>query len=353
MAVKVKRRSGWDNERLGLTMILASLVVIGVIVALLFAYQNQSREAQIRSQGVSLARLLSGMSSDQLLPSRGRQGILQVMRHTQNNPDFAYGALVDPQGRPITEVSAPGAVIPATAPPREPSSWLGERRLISDANGQSFLEFHAPLMSQGQLQGYVRLGYFEPGYGMRTEQVPFFATLALPIFLLTPLFYTLVRRELRPLREVNREIEHLLEKGSFRKAEIRAHGELGNFTRHFNRFVERTQDRIEELKAEQTELLTSTKLLSYKRTRVEAVLDTLPEAVMVLDESGVASYVNAKLSALLGSFGTRCSPISQGVGAAFRRFLLSLLDSRAMGAQDTSRSPWNSPRKAHRKRPWR
>jgi PAS domain S-box-containing protein len=70
--------------------------------------------------------------------------------------------------------------------------------------------------------------------------------------------------------------------------------------RRFNTFIESIQTRIKDLQAEQTSLLTSTKVLSYKRARVEAVLQSLPEAVVVLDESATVSYANAKLATLLG-----------------------------------------------------
>ena len=53
------------------------------------------------------------------------------------------------------------------------------------------------------LAGHIRLGYLKPGIGIAIDQLPFLATLALPIFLLTPLFYFLIRREVRPLQKVN------------------------------------------------------------------------------------------------------------------------------------------------------
>ena len=100
------------------------------------------------------------------------------------------------------------------------------------------MEFHAPVLDQGRLAGYIRLGYFKPGFGLSHDQVPFFATLALPIFLLTPLFYFLVRREIRPLRKVNSELKNLIEEGNFQRIELHTVGELGDFTQRFNRFIE-------------------------------------------------------------------------------------------------------------------
>ncbi|MFW2374856.1 MAG: hypothetical protein ACN4GM_17160, partial [Gammaproteobacteria bacterium] len=113
----------WSSERLGLSMIAASLVVIVFIVGVLFQFQQESREAQIRSQGVSLIRLLSSMPYEQLTFPSHRGGPLQVMLHSQDNPDFAYGIVVDGQGNLLNEASVPGTIVPNEPVPFEPSAW--------------------------------------------------------------------------------------------------------------------------------------------------------------------------------------------------------------------------------------
>jgi signal transduction histidine kinase len=290
----------WRNERLGLSMIAASLVVIVLIVGLLFTYQQESETDHIRQQGVSLARVLSSIPYSQMLPGASRSDVLSLLQHSQANRLFAYLAVVDPQGNPVNEVTAPGVIAPAAAVPSTPASWMGERTLASEGDSQSFLEFHAPLLADGDLAGYVRLGYFQPGIGLHSDQLPFLATLALPVFLLTPLFYFLIKHEIRPLRRANEQLDTLIEQGNYAQGEISGHGELADFVRRFNRFIDVTRDRIAELESEQASLLTSTKLLSYRRDRVETVLLSLPDAVVVLDESGAACMANDRVSTLLG-----------------------------------------------------
>ena len=86
--------SMWGRERLGLIMIVASLMVIAVILGLLFAYQQKSNEAEIRSQGVNLVRLLSQMPHEQLVRHDASQSLLQLVR-SHKDPDFAYAVVVD------------------------------------------------------------------------------------------------------------------------------------------------------------------------------------------------------------------------------------------------------------------
>ena len=280
-------------------MIIASLMVIAVILGLLFTYQQKSRETEIRSQGISLVRLLSQMPHEQLMQQNATQNVLQLVR-SHNDPDFAYALVVDAEGTPLNKVTAPGVIVPTHRLPDNSGSRLGEHELALEATGRTVTEFYAPTLLDTDLPGHIRLGYFTPGFGLKLDQIPFFATLALPIFLLTPLFYFLVKREIGPLVRINRDIQHHLDEGSFQKLEIHADGELSGFMQQFNRFVEFAQRRVEDLEDRQTQLLTSTKILSYKRARIETVLQALPDAVIVLDESGLISFANDKLNGLLG-----------------------------------------------------
>ncbi|MCU7947714.1 MAG: PAS domain S-box protein [Candidatus Thiodiazotropha sp. (ex Cardiolucina cf. quadrata)] len=290
----------WRNERIGFVMIVASLLVMGVVVLISFNYQLDSRLEQVRIQGIGLARVLGGMSWEELVPKQDGPGILQAVRHGQSNPDFAYGILIDSEGKPISEVSLPGVIIPNKSIPNKPTAWLGERTINSAGSNGTFLEFHAPVFSDRNLKGYIRLGYIQPQFRLPYEDLPFFATLALPVFLLMTLFYFLLRHEIRPLREMSINLDRIVKGESISKIELQPSGELGNFIERFTQFANESQNRIKNLKDEQSGLLTSSKLLSYKQSRIESILQTLPDAILVFDESGIATYANDKISNLMG-----------------------------------------------------
>ena len=281
-------------------VVLASLTAIAAIVYLVFQYQNGERLADIRSQGVSLVRALSGVPYEQLIPGGEQQGVIQVLRHGANDNDFAYVSIVDPLGTTVNEVTAEGLIVPAARIPPDPSSWLGEKHLELPPDQRKVIEFHAPLLDSGDLQGFVRLGYVYPAAGINMSQLPFLAMVALPVFLLAPLFYFLLRLEVRPVRAANREINRFMQGESIRRVEVAATGELGDFMQKFNEFIELANSRIQGLEQDQQRLVTSAKLLTYRKNRVETVLETLPEAVMILDESGTITFVNQKLAALFG-----------------------------------------------------
>ena len=279
--------SAWRKERLGLTMIVASLAVITITVLLLFLHQQREEQAHVREQGTNLVRILSRIPYEQFVPVPGKAGILSVLQQTQNTSALAYLAIVDSAGRHVEEIAGSGVIVPSAPISTDPTGWVGQRMLTMPAGGRQVTEFHAPLFDGGQMAGYVRLGYLRPGFGLSADQVAFIATFALPIFLLTPLFYFLVRREVRPLQQVSSRLDRLMDQGSLTgKVELAVSDELQDFMGRFNRFVDGAQQRIGELEADRSRLVTSSKLLSYKRSRIESVLQSFPDAVMVLDESG-------------------------------------------------------------------
>lgn len=293
--VKVK------GERLGLLMIGSSILVIVVIVAVLFHSQQEARRSQVRAQGINLARLLASLPYEHLVARDGSSEVLRVAEQSQSASEFAYCVVVNAEGNPLTQVASPGTAVPPLAFPETPAFWLREQTLASRADGRSILDFSAPVLSEEGVAGYVRVGYFEPGYPLGVQQLSFFATLALPIFLLTPIFYFLVRREIRPLSAVNEQIQTRLETGRFHNVEIRATGELQAFIQRFNEFAERAENQIHELELKETRMLTSSKILSFQKARVESALEALPDATIVLDETGVVTFANSKLQVFLNA----------------------------------------------------
>lgn len=295
------KTSGTTIERPVLVMIGACLIVIACTVALLVVDQRNDREDQIRARGVSLVRLLAGLPSETLTDERAYQNMLQLVSFSQGTQDFAYAALVDASGRPIAEVTAPGVLVPQESVPADPSGWIGERVVELPGDRAAVMEYYVPVFDAGDLAGQIRLGYYEPGYTLVAEQVPIAATLALLIFMLTPLLYYLLRREIRPLAAANDAIETMLRSSSgTQQVTIGTTPSLTQFIERFNRFIEHAQARIHELESERGDLLASAKLISYKKSRVDTILQTLPDAVLVLDERGTINYANERVAGLLG-----------------------------------------------------
>ncbi|NNE60749.1 MAG: PAS domain-containing protein [Woeseia sp.] len=287
-------------DRIGLVILVASLSAIAAIAFVIFQYQQDERVSAIRSEGLSLARAVASVPYEQLVPGGKQQGVLQVLRHSASNDHFAYASVINEDGLSVAEVVADGVIAPIPQMPREPSGWIGELAQRLPTNHQPIMEFHAPLLEAGNLRGFVRLGYFVPRLGYGADQLSFLATVSLPVILLVPLFYFLLRRETRPIAVANEQVSKLLEGESLRQIEITASGELAEFMQRFNSVIELARNRIGTLEQDQQKLITSSKLMNYRKNRVETVLEAVPEAIMILDETGSITFANQKLATMFG-----------------------------------------------------
>ncbi|MCP4334731.1 MAG: PAS domain S-box protein [Gammaproteobacteria bacterium] len=287
------------NQRLGFSVIIATIVVMLATVYLFFDYQRDSRETMAKAQGLELARLLGGMSWEELIPDNGRQGLLEALNRGQSNPDFAYAAVIGLDAELAFEVTRRGVIVPADKVASEPSAWLGQRILTSRDNNTIFIDSHAPVFSNGVHKGFVRLGHFQPKLVFGYSQLPFLATLTLPIFLLSPLFYFMLRQQMKPLGKISENIEKLAGQGGLFQFELQPDAMMGDFMTRFGQFIEATQERIKTLDEQQNSLQMSSKLLTYKNHRIDTILQNFPDAIMVIDEAGEVSYVNSKIQRLL------------------------------------------------------
>ena len=285
-------------NRVGLIVVFASLLAIATILVLLFQYQRDQRVSTVHSQGVSLVRLVSGIRYEQLVLGGTQHGAIQMLKHTAGDSGFAYLSIVDSDGLQVAEVTADGGIVPPALLPTEPSAWFGNRELA--AGETRYVEFHAPLLDEGELQGFTRLGFFYPAGGVTAGQLPFIAAVALPIFLLAPLFYALLRYEVRPIRMASQHMADIIGGDSFKRVEISANGELRDFMLRLNGLIEHASTKVNVLEQDNVRLITSSKLLNYRKNRVETVLETLPEALAIVDETGAITFANKKLAAMLG-----------------------------------------------------
>ncbi|MEM6639174.1 MAG: ATP-binding protein [Pseudomonadota bacterium] len=289
----------WRRERLGLSMIAAALIVIVALSALLLNALLQQREARMRDQGVELLRVLGALSLAELAPESGRSAVL---RGLSLRNDMAYATITATNGQTVAESTGTGVIVPDWTPPSGPSEWFGERTISSSANRDTMVEFFAPLLTDGELAAHLRIGYRKATLASLLDRsnLPLLATLAFIVFLLVPAFYFLVRREVRPLAVAAKQLDQAISEQRMPTFDINPNGEFGQFVARFNQFVEYANARVAQVESENERVITSTKLLSYRKDRVLRVLESLPDAVLVMNDSGGISVANQRLESLLG-----------------------------------------------------
>ena len=290
------------NEKIGIGMIASSLVVIVITVAVFLYQQRHAEIGEIQRQGSGLVRLLGSMSLEQLKGEGGSVGMLRVLKETLANRHFAFATVVDADGQPLAEYVAPGISVSPMVIPRLPSQWTGVRE-YSTGEAAVIKEYFAPVMQGGELRAFVRLGYREPGYSLNTSQVRLLAIMSMAIFMLTPIFYFLIKKEIKPLSSISSQLQALIKKTESTEADIApsSNSNTRDYMQQFSTVVEAAYKHIDALEAKQTNSVVSSKLLVYQKARLESALNALPYAILVADESGQVTYTSNKIHGLLGT----------------------------------------------------
>ncbi len=134
---------------------------------------------------------------------------------------------------------------------------------------------------------------------LQAGKISYLAVLALPVFLLAAVSYFLVRRELRPLAAIDAKIGELAAARG-EATEARTNLESRPYFRRFEHDMQSVQSRIGSLEMEYLEAQTTNRVLAYKQEKTQAVLDAIPEAVLVLDDASVPVFANPKVEPFLG-----------------------------------------------------
>ena len=286
------------SQRLGLTFIVITLAVIGAGAVLLLDSHREQHLSRMENHGTELIGVLSRMPLEALAPDSGQQGPLDLLASGDGHNGLAYAEVTDSDGVVRASMSRI-AVLPAAAPAATPADWNGMRR-IDAPGGKQLREYFAPILTDGARAGHIRIGLHEPGIAPTHSELKMLALLALTAFALVPVFYYLVRREVRPLAQMGEEIRRAVADNPIWNVTLARPSDVREFVASFNQLVRTAEERMKVLEAERSEMRTQSKVVSYAKARIESVLQSMPEGVLVLDEAGSVAYVNDKIGPMLG-----------------------------------------------------
>jgi signal transduction histidine kinase len=290
------------NNRIGLILVGSMLAVIGLVVTLLLQRQQTEHAEQVRVQGLGMVRSLAALPVSVLVPPKGAPGVLDSILAYRDNPDFAYAAVTAENGRSLAEVVSAGALVPASAPLA--LTGFAERVIPAGQNGRAIREFHGPLAGADEKM-QVRIGYFEARPPFNMQDLPFYALIALAMFLLVPLIYLVIKREMAPLAALGEQLRSVaaVQTGGSQlpvAASPDADADVRSLAHTLNRYLDQASTRIRELEQESVASMASGRLLEYGSNKMQAVLQCLPDGLLVLDPAGEVTFATGKIEPLLG-----------------------------------------------------
>jgi signal transduction histidine kinase len=285
------------NNRIGLILVGSMLAVIALVVTLLLQRQQNEHAEQVRTQGLGMVRSLAALPAAVLVPGQGQPGVLDSILAYRDNPDFAYAAVSLDNGRNLAEVANAGVILPP--PAALALTGFAERAIAPGQNGRAIREFHGPLASADQKM-QVRIGYFEPRSPFDMKDLPFYALIALAMFLLVPLIYLVIKREMAPLAALGEQLRTVAAGQSAPALVPEQDADVRGLAQKLNRYLDQASTRIRELEQESVASMASGRLLEYGSNKMQAVLQCLPDGLLVLDPAGEVTFATGKIEPLLG-----------------------------------------------------
>lgn len=286
-------------RNVGLLVIAITLLVIVLTGVILMNAEQQRRMDAIRSDGATLTRILSDMPRQQLSSSSSNSGLIQLLKNYSSDNALVYVVVADKEGRTVNEIGAHGIRPPDVVFSESEPLWLNQHYFHT--GDSEIIEFRKPILgNQQQVVGYVRSGYVSPEMSFPGEDASLLAQIALPIFLLVPVFYFLLYREMKPLHYANSQLLELSTEHQSTELTARGSGEFDQFLCNFNDFMTAARQKMSDLEQQKADAFTSNKILTYHKKRVETTLQTLPDAVIVIDETGTVTFANQQVNSLIG-----------------------------------------------------
>lgn len=288
------------HSRLGLSLIIAAIAAIVVLIAISSIKKHESMVQQVREQGMGVVRSLSALPLDVLVTRGAEIGVLHSLFTFYKPEHFAYAAITSLDGRTIAEVVKPGMLTPSLTYVPDQAQPFREHLFEAGLDTKKIREFSGPLATPDGEQMLIRVGYHEPGIAFGGEDLSFFGMLALPTFLIVPLFYFLLARELKPLRSAYQKLSTVFEEKRSTAIPLSQEVDLQNFTQRVISYIQDSNSEMKVLEREKLDLLTRNRLLEYGNNKLNFVLQSLPEGLLVLDPAGHITFASNKVEAMLG-----------------------------------------------------
>ena len=285
--IDLTRTSRETTQRYEVILSLLFSVAIGLSAFFYIQYQMDKEREDLHLKGQSLVHLLSEIPLDTLALPDKKAYFYKLLTEIDSKGFLAYAFAVSSDGNVLVSLFQQDSL--SIIPKFETSSDSSNKSIQKQtSNGRQIVEFQSRVNAVPGKKHYIRMAYYNSGYKDFFEQR---AGLSLAIFLLVlaPLVFAFLQNQLlAPFWDMKLSGERAINKSKFRSTH--SDGRIKGSITEYNEDLANRDSRIKS-----RDLLTANKILSYKQLRTEAIIQSFPEGLLVLDDSGDAVVTNRAL----------------------------------------------------------
>ncbi len=296
-----KRKGEAFIQKIGFISIGVSLIIIFSIMFLFVLYTKQEHQKELIDDGVALTEMVADYVKG--LESAEMHDIMKIVEITGIRSGLVYGMIMDVNGRVITHTNINFADHMLNDPItlRAASSNNPLKQVYKDTETEHVIhEYSRPLYSGNKKVGAVRLGFSR-------DIIPLFSDsdirglllIATLMFVLVPIFYYLVRRSAKRMDSLDKEINHLFANNNFGTIAFNSRDPKGTAAERFNQAISHYKDDHQKLRVSCEDMEVANGILSYEKERIESVIDSIDDGIMVRDLAGNIIHVNRAMAYLM------------------------------------------------------
>ncbi len=268
----------------------------------MFHMEKTLLHEKLADEGKLLSQLLKSVPYRDTPLSGMLSKYLQAVPGIKEYSNFCYIIVKDKTGLEVSKLVKPGTVLPISETVT-PSLKPLKLTVKEPGTGQRIKEYHVPIFADESLAGTVILGLAEPVGILKPSSHKYYLILLSIPLLLGIVLLLLYRSEIKGIRVLRSQLEEIKPDENDEQnvtLDVSGNKEIAGLTLDLKILLDSFLKRIRKLEETHINLLTADKVYSYKKTRLEAILEKMPDGILVIDDTSMATYVNSATETLLG-----------------------------------------------------
>jgi PAS domain S-box-containing protein len=286
-------------QNFGLISIGVSLVIIFITISLFVLYAKQKRQKELTDDGLTLSSMVASYDLNELDRDNASK-LLAIVNYSGSKSGLVYSVITDINQKIIARTGSMYEDNMLIAKRAASSNNPLQQKYKDSKTNHTIYEFSRPINRNGQRKGTVRLGFSEDLNPLLSDRnIRGLLLIATLMFALVPIDYYLVRRSSQPLVSLNEKLNNLLTKNDFSKIGINFSKTLSTVADKCTHVISWYMDTYQKLKVSNEDMEVANSILSYEKERIESVIESIDDGIMVIDLVGNIKYVNRTMAYLL------------------------------------------------------
>lgn len=287
-----------------MSIMLTVFVLIGIVIfgLILTQQERESKRQDLLDRGRYLTGLIALHRTKDF--KGGKQDyFLRTLAENISNEGLVYCFIHDQSQHPLVSLAPKDLKtnIPYDVQAASLQTMgLNQQSFIINGYKYTLYEFAKPIFENGNKTGTVRLGFKLPNVSLFSfERIRFLAIVTLFIFAMMLFFYYSVVLTLRPLKNLNQDIQNICSESDLLNSTSAGKESVNCMVREFGENIDQIKDKLIRIEADNIELASKLGVTTFEKKQIATILDSINLGIIITDIHNNVSHINEYMLKLL------------------------------------------------------